>query len=76
MSDQAGRDARPWSAQRPQSFVLSAMFIGLAIALVIQGLNFIEDGVGGLVPYLIVLGGPVLAGYYTWYFTIRKFDDQ
>jgi len=32
---------------------------------------------GGVVPYLLVVGGPVLAGYYVWYFNIRDFEaDQ
>lgn len=76
MSDPNGQDARPWSARRPQNFILSALLIALAIALVMQSMAFIRKGVGGLVPYLMVLGGPSLAAFYTWYFTIRKFQDD
>lgn len=76
MSDEQIRDERPWSARKPQNYILSALLIVLAIALVRQGFTYIGDGVGGLVPYLIIVGGPVLAVYYTWYFTIRKFGDD
>jgi hypothetical protein len=76
MSDPTGQDARPWSARRPQNFILSAVLIALAIALVMQSMAFIREGVGGLVPYLMILGGPSLAAFYTWYFTIRKFQDD
>lgn len=76
MSDEANRDTRPWSARRPQNFVLSVVLIALAVALIMQGISSINDGRGGLVPYLIILGGPVLACYYVWYLTIRRFEDD
>lgn len=69
-------DERPWSARRPQNYLLSAVLIALAVALVIQGLAFIGDGVGGVVPYLMILGGPALAAFYTWYFTMRTFESD
>ncbi len=43
--------------------------VALAVALVTTGLGYIADGRGGLVPYLIVIGGPLISGYYIWYFT-------
>lgn len=67
---------RPWSSRRPQNFVLSAILIALAIALVLQGFAYIRDGLGGLVPYLMVIVAPLLAAYYVWFFTIRKFDTE
>lgn len=65
---------RPWSARRPQNVVLSVVFIALAIALVWQAFAYIGQGVGGLIPYLLIIGGPGLAGYYIWYFNLRSFE--
>lgn len=76
MSEPPQHDLRPWSARRPQSIVISAVLIVLAGALVRQGISSIGEGVGGLVPYLIIIGGPVLAAYYVWYLNIRRFDDD
>ncbi len=59
----------PWSGRGPQKYVLSLIMVILAVALVVTGLNFISAGQGGLVPYLIVICGPVICGYYIWYFT-------
>ncbi len=59
---------RPWSGRSPQKYVISAVMVVLGVALVITGLGYISDGVGGLVPYLIVIAGPVITGYYVWYF--------
>lgn len=69
-------DVRPWSARRPQSIVLSAGLWILAILLVQQGLTGIDGGRGGIVPYFIIVGGPVLAAYYTWYFNFRRFGSD
>lgn len=76
MANDEIQDDRPWSARKPQNYILSALMIVLAIALVRQGFTYVSAGVGGLVPYLIIVGGPVLAVYYTWYFTIRKFGND
>jgi hypothetical protein len=59
----------PWSGRSPQKYVLSLIMLILAVALVGTGLNFISAGQGGLVPYLIVICGPVICGFYIWYFT-------
>ena len=75
MSEEQRGDGRPWSARRPQNVVLSALLIVIAILLVRQGLAYIAAGQGGFVPFLIILGGPVLAVYYTWYFCFYRFDD-
>ena len=76
MSAQERFDARPWSARRPQNVLLSIAFVVIAVALVWQALSSISEGRGGFVPYLMLLGGPVLAGYYIWYLTIRRFEDD
>jgi hypothetical protein len=76
MAPEPGTVTQPWSTKRPQNFVLSAVMIALAIGLVLQGFAYISDGIGGPVPYLMVLGGPTLAIFYTWYFIFRKFDSE
>lgn len=60
--------SRPWSSRSPQKYVLSLIMLVLAVALVLTGLGYIADGRGGLVPYLIIIGGPILSGFYIWYF--------
>ena len=76
MTDEYVADSRPWAARKPQSYVMSGILIALAIALVWQGFAYINAGTGGLVPYFIILGGPVLAIYYTWYFSFRHFESD
>ncbi|NQW72047.1 MAG: hypothetical protein HQ453_04900 [Actinobacteria bacterium] len=76
MPDAYVGDRRPWAARKPQSYVMNGILIALAIALVWQGFAYINAGTGGLVPYLIILGGPVLAIYYTWYFSVRRFESD
>jgi len=58
----------PWSSRSPQKYVLSLVMVALAVALVLTGLGYIADGRGGLVPYLIVIVGPIISGFYIWYF--------
>ena len=65
---------RPWSARRPQNLVLSAVFVVLAVALVWQAFVYIGQGIGGAVPYFLVVGGPAIALYYIWYFNLRNFE--
>ncbi len=67
---------RPWSARRPQSLALSLVFIVVAIALVWQAFSYISQGMGGAIPYLLIIGGPLLAGYYIWYFNFRNFEAE
>jgi hypothetical protein len=76
MTDEQQVSARPWSARRPQNFILSGILIVLGIALAWQGLAYVRDGVGGVIPYFIMILGPALAGYYTWYFVIRDFEAE
>jgi hypothetical protein len=49
--------------------------IVLAIGLVLQGFAYVSEGIGGPIPYLIILGGPALAVYYVWFFVFRKIDS-
>jgi hypothetical protein len=68
---------RPWSARRPQSLLLSLVFIALAVALVMQAFSYIGQGIGGVIPYVLVLAGPAVAIFYIWYFNFRNFEaDQ
>jgi len=76
MTDGIEADRRPWSARRPQNVLLSLVFIVLAVFLVRQGVLSIAQGEGGFVPYLIIIGGPALACYYTWYFVFRRFGED
>lgn len=75
MSDSA-TSLRPWGARRPQNFILSAAIIVVGIALVWQALAFIEEGTGGAVPILMLVLGPALAIFYTWYLTIHDFGVE
>ena len=74
--EEAQLSSRPWSARRPQSLLFSLIFIVLAVALVWQAFDYIGRGLGGVVPYLIVVGGPAIAAYYVWYFNLRNFDAE
>ena len=76
MTGEQQASMRPWSARRPQNFVLSGLLIVLGLALAWQGLSYIRSGVGGVIPYFILVLGPALAVYYTWYFVIRDFDVE
>jgi len=73
-SDSTATDSstNPQRANRSAGkLALSVAFIAIAIGLVYQGVIYIGDGVGGLVPYLMIVLGPVLAVYYIWYLLFR-----
>ena len=63
---------RPWSSRSPQRWVFAAIAIIIAVAVVVAAMNYISLGRGGIVPYLMLAGGPVLGAYYVWYFALRK----
>lgn len=65
---------RSWLHRRPQNLLIGIAFALLGIALVIQALRYIGDGTGGLVPFFMLFGGPVLAVYYIWYFNF--YDEE
>jgi len=66
----------PWSARAPQRYVFAALAVVIGIAVVITGLSYISAGTGGVVPFLMITVGPVLAVVYVYYFGFRKFDTQ
>ncbi len=81
MSDQAPiqddyNPGRPWGARRPQSLFISLVFIALAVALVWQALQYIGQGVGGAIPFFLIIAGPLVAGFYIWYFNFRDFEAE
>lgn len=78
MPDAAPSDAVPipWSARAPQRYVFAALAVVIGIAVVITGLAYIGAGTGGVVPYLMVTVGPVLAIVYVYYFGFRNFESQ
>jgi hypothetical protein len=43
------------------------LIVAVGIGLVYQGIIYIQDGVGGFVPYLMIFLGPSLAVFYIWY---------
>ncbi|TEX50892.1 MAG: hypothetical protein B7C55_08425 [Actinomycetales bacterium mxb001] len=65
----------PWSARAPQRYVFAVIAVVLGIAVVITALAYIRAGVGGVVPFLMITVGPVLAVVYVYYFGFRKFDQ-
>ena len=65
---------KSWLHRRPQNLFIGVFFAFLGTALVIQALRYIADGVGGLVPFLMLLGGPALSIYYIWYF--NSYEEQ
>ena len=66
----------PWSARAPQRYVFAALAVIIGIAVVITAIAYIGAGTGGVVPYLMLTVGPVLAVVYVYYFGFRKFDAQ
>jgi hypothetical protein len=61
-----------WSAGK---LALCVIFVALAVGLVYQGVIYIGDGVGALVPYLMIVIGPTLAVYYIWFLLFRAPDQ-
>ena len=66
----------PWSARAPQRYVFAAIAAVLGVAVVLTALAYIRAGVGGIVPFLMITVGPVLAVVYVYYFGFRKFDQS
>lgn len=74
MSQGSKNSNRPsWSAGK---LVLCVIFIALAVGLVYQGVHYISEGVGALVPYLMILVGPSIAVYYIWFLLFRAPDQD
>jgi hypothetical protein len=66
----------PWSARAPQRYVFAVLAVVIGIAVVITAIAYIRSGTGGVVPFLMITVGPVLAVVYVYYFGFRKFDGQ
>ena len=66
----------PWSARAPQRYVFAALAVIIGIAVVVTALAYIRAGIGGVVPFLMITVGPILAVVYVYYFGFRKFDQQ
>jgi hypothetical protein len=65
----------PWSARSPQRYVFAALAVIIGIAVVLTALAYIRAGTGGVVPFLMITVGPILAVVYVYYFGFRKFDQ-
>jgi hypothetical protein len=63
---------RDWSLRAPQRYVIPGIIAVVMAAVVWAGFNFIQQGVGGAVPFLMIVVAPMLAGYYIWFFAIRS----
>ncbi len=66
----------PWSARSPQRYVFAALAVVIGIAVVATAMAYIRAGTGGIVPFLMITVGPILAVVYVYYFGFRKFDQQ
>lgn len=66
----------PWSARAPQRYVFAVLAVVIGIAVVVTGVAYIQAGTGGVVPFLMITVGPILAVVYVYYFGFRKFDQQ
>ena len=65
----------PWSARAPQRYVFAVVAAVLGVAVVLTALAYIRAGVGGVVPFLMITVGPVLAVVYVYYFGFRRFEQ-
>jgi hypothetical protein len=64
----------PWSSRPPQRYILSVIAVVLALAIMGTGVTYISAGVGGIVPYLMIVVAPVLAVTYVYVFAFKKWD--
>lgn len=62
----------PWSVRAPQKWVFSVIALLITVAIVVSAVASITKDVGGLPPYLMLFVGPVLGGFYIWYFALKK----
>ncbi|PHX61217.1 MAG: hypothetical protein CK552_01735 [Actinobacteria bacterium] len=62
----------PWSVRSPQKWVFAVISLLIAVAIVISAVTSITKDLGGLPPYLMLFVGPVLGGFYIWYFAFKK----
>ena len=67
-----GATPAPWSVRSPQKWVFAAIALLITVAIVVSAITSIANDVGGLPPYLMLFVGPVLGGFYIWYFALKK----
>ncbi len=67
-----GAAPAPWSVRTPQKWVFSAIALLITVAIVVSAITSIAKDVGGLPPYLMLFVGPILGGFYIWYFALKK----
>ena len=67
-----GAAPEPWSVRAPQKWVFSAIALLITVAIVVSAITSIAKDVGGLPPYLMLFVGPILGGFYIWYFALKK----
>jgi hypothetical protein len=67
-----GAAPAPWSVRAPQKWVFAAIALLITAAIVVSAITSIAKDVGGLPPFLMLFVGPVLGGFYIWYFTLKK----
>ncbi|CAB4759948.1 MAG: hypothetical protein F2701_07365 [Actinobacteria bacterium] len=73
MSDPVDETAQvPWSVRAPQKWVFSLIALLITIAIVVSAITSIAKDIGGLPPYLMLFVGPILGGFYVWYFALKK----
>ena len=51
------------------------MTLALLVVFMMTAVRYIADGVGALVPYLMLFMGPVLWVYYVWYWNFYRFEE-
>lgn len=74
-SEVEGKQAAiPWSGRAPQRYVFAGIAVLIGIAIVVAAIAYIRSGTGGIVPYLMITVGPVLAVVYVYYFGFRDFE--
>ena len=47
--------------------------VALVVGLEFTAVRYIQQGVGAIVPFFLLLVSPVLGGYYLWYWNFYKF---
>jgi len=62
------RNRSPWR------FLVLAVIVVAMIAVVGAGITYLQQGIGGVVPVLMIVVAPMLAVYYVWYLAIRSDD--
>ena len=69
---------RDWARHRSISASTAKASIAVtssAVKVVLcTAVAYIQAGTGGIVPFLMITVGPVLAGVYVYYFGFRKFE--